>query len=197
MTRVNKTNRRIHNGSKTRLYTIWVGIKKRCYYKKHVHYKRYGGRGIIMCEIWKKDFTTFRDWALISGYSDNLSIDRINNNKGYCPSNCRWTTQSEQANNRTKTIKYKGESATKASKRLGGSGDTVCNRIRSGWPIKKAFTTPIVVLNKKIIYKNETASQASLRLGGERSLVAKRINKRGWPIKKAFTTPIKSSVKQI
>lgn len=82
----------------TRLYGIWGSIKNRCNNKKHVHYKNYGERGITICEEWN-DFIVFKNWAESNGYSDKLSIDRIDNNKGYYPENCKWSTSKEQCNN--------------------------------------------------------------------------------------------------
>lgn len=87
---------RLHD---TRLYNIWCGMKQRCKYKKHVAYKNYGGRGIAICEAWSNDFKTFYEWSMDNGYSDNLTIDRINNDGNYEPSNCRWTTPKEQFKN--------------------------------------------------------------------------------------------------
>lgn len=90
-----------HNMSKTRLYKIWSKMKERCYYKKDVRkYAYYGGRGITVCDEWKNDFVTFKEWALKNGYQDNLSIDRIDVNGNYEPSNCRWITMAEQQRNR-------------------------------------------------------------------------------------------------
>ena len=90
--------RKKHGYSETRLYSIWYGIKCRCLMKNHIAYAYYGGRGISICDDWL-DFTKFRGWALSNGYSENLEIDRIDNNSGYEPSNCRWVTHAENMKN--------------------------------------------------------------------------------------------------
>jgi len=91
---------RTHNMSKTRLYNIWKLMKRRCDSPKSENYPHYGGRGITYCKEWSK-FESFRDWAFESGYAENLTLDRIDNDKNYEPSNCKWSTVREQVNNRS------------------------------------------------------------------------------------------------
>ncbi len=85
----------VHGGRRSRLYKIWSNMIARCEREGNNRYRFYGERGIKVCNIWRHDFAAFREWALSHGYSDNLTIDRIDNDKNYSPSNCQWITRSE------------------------------------------------------------------------------------------------------
>lgn len=92
---------------KTKLYNTYYNMKDRCYNPKHHAYNNYGGRGIYICDEWLSDKTKFFDWALANGYNDNLTIDRIDNNKGYSPDNCRWVDGTIQNSNKRTSLRFK------------------------------------------------------------------------------------------
>lgn len=100
-----------HGMSDTRLYYIWRGMKKRCYNHKNKDYKWYGARGIAICDEWLNDSTMFFEWSFANGYNDSLTLDRIDNNKGYSPDNCRWIIIAEQQKNKRNSfiLEYNGE----------------------------------------------------------------------------------------
>lgn len=138
------------NPRKTRIYSIYKGMKDRCRYKTNDNYMRYGGRGIRVCEEWLSDFMSFYDWAINNGYKDGLTLDRIDSNGNYEPSNCRWLTYKEQANNtkRNNYITFNNEThtLTEWAEKLGLKRSTLTTRIhRQGWSIEKALTTPLMV----------------------------------------------------
>lgn len=127
---------RTHKSSKTRPYRIWTSMKDRCYNVKNKRYDRYGGRGISVCDEWKSDFVAFQKWALKNGYDEKKTIDRIDNDKGYSPDNCRWATNKEQSRNRSTTLSvlYKGAyySLAEVAELSGVPRDILSNRYRAG-----------------------------------------------------------------
>jgi len=143
---------RAHGLTHTRLHSIWAGMKQRCYNEKCKPYKDYGGRGIKVCDEWLNNFIAFYHWALISGYKENLTIDRIDPNGDYSPYNCQWITIQEQQavgkkreNPLYKFIEHNGLrlSMKEWSLRLGTNGGLVCARIKKGWDPIKAITEPV------------------------------------------------------
>lgn len=132
-----------HNLSDTRIFHIWTGMKTRCYNKNAKNYVHYGGRGIKICQEWLDDFMNFYNWAMKNGYRDDLTIDRIDVNGNYEPSNCRWANSEQQANNKTNSslFTYKGEekTLTEWSRILGFNYETVKARIYKGIPFEEAI----------------------------------------------------------
>lgn len=135
-------NFKTHGMGKTRLFYIWSNMKQRCQNPNIKNYERYGARGIKVCDEWQ-EFVPFMEWALANGYSEDLSIDRIDSNGNYKPSNCRWATIEVQANNKRSNsfIEYNGEKRTIAewSKITGISSSTILMRQRRGWGVDKIF----------------------------------------------------------
>lgn len=132
-----------HGQKGTRLYRIWGGMKTRCFNKNDHTYKGYGARGITMTADWL-DFSNFYDWARRTGYTDELTIERIDNNGDYEPGNCKWITLGEQARNRRSTtyIEFKGQkkSLSEWSEITGIGSATLHGRINRGWPVEAALT---------------------------------------------------------
>lgn len=136
-----------HGMSKTSLFHVWWAMMERCTNKNSKSYKNYGGRGISVCDEWL-DSTTFFNWALSSGYEEGLTIERIDVNDGYKPSNCKWVTKKEQARNKTNSfiVEIDGESKCLAEwcEIYEINYFTVHQRIaKLGWSPIKALTTPI------------------------------------------------------
>lgn len=134
-----------HGMKKSSEWSIWSGIKKRCYNKKSKSYKHYGGRGICMCDDWKNSFENFYN-DMGPRPSKKHSINRINNDKNYNKENCKWATQKEQCNNKrgNRLFEYNGEkfTASQWSEKIGISKDLIYGRFKRGWPIEHILTKP-------------------------------------------------------
>lgn len=131
--------------NKERLYDTWKNMRRRCFDPKNIRYSKYGGRGITICSDWN-EYINFRNWAMNNGYSDNLTIDRINVNGNYSPENCRWADAKVQANNvsRNHIIEFEGKKLTMSelAEHLNISYSTLQHRVYRGWDIKSIINTP-------------------------------------------------------
>lgn len=134
-----------HGKRNTRLYHIWSGMKDRCNNPRNIGYNLYGGRGIKVCEEWSQDFMAFYQWASENGYTDKMTIDRIDANGNYYPENCRWETQKAQQNNRRNNhvISFNGgtHTLTEWAEITGIKSSTIYGRLKRGWTIERALTT--------------------------------------------------------
>lgn len=149
----NKGRNRVHGLTHSRIYNIRQSFLSRCYNEKNVAFKNYGGRGITVCEEWRNSFNAFYDWATANGYSENLTLDRIDSNGNYEPSNCRWVSMKEQENNRknNRIIFYKNKRYTlsQLAEELKLSSATLRWRLDNGWK-EEELSLPVSLKNKYI-----------------------------------------------
>ena len=135
-----------------RLHRIWSNMKFRCNNANDDRYEDYGGRGITVCQEWQESFEVFCKWALNNGYAENLTLDRIDVNGNYEPSNCRWITSFEQMSNMRKNVNltYKGETKhlSEWCRILNVKHTTIAYRLKNGYSVEEAFETPIGKYNK-------------------------------------------------
>lgn len=144
-----------HNLYGCRLYNIWVGMKSRCYYDKHIDFKWYQSNGIIVCDEWKHSFESFYNWAISHGYSDELTLDRVDDSKGYEPDNCRFASPKEQASNRKTNLRYTINGDTKTLKQWAESSNIDYHHLyylvkTKGMPIEAALHTTSNILDQFI-----------------------------------------------
>jgi hypothetical protein len=135
--------RTMHGGRYTRLYYVWAQMIRRCHDPKHGQFKHYGARGISVCEQWR-DFRNFR--ADMGTPQPGMTIERIDNDLGYFPENCRWATMQEQNKNRrsTRWIEFDGKRMPMCdwAQRIGITNGGLGDRLKRGWPLHKALTLP-------------------------------------------------------
>lgn len=140
------------NFKQNRLYRIWSACKCRCRNPNIASWKWYGGKGIDIYESWAEDFMEFYSWAINNGYTDKLTLDRIDGNKNYCPENCKWSTYKEQALNRSSTTRFtniitawnetKSADEWMLDDRYVVKMGTLCHRLGAGWQPEIAMTKP-------------------------------------------------------
>ena len=179
------------------LYSKYNAMKARCYRKTSSKYANYGARGIKICDEWIEPgigFDNFADWALNHGYSDELTIERIDVNKGYSPDNCKWIDRSEQIYNKTNTVwvDYHGEHVQLAvlCKRMDVPYQSIHFRLNHmGMSIEEAFDTP----------KRENVTEFARRCHEHNipiKIVKDRMRKLGWDEERALTTPPRKMTKR-
>ena len=180
--------------SKNRLYRIWLNMKQRCNNPNNKDYAHYGNRGIKVCTEWENSFDSFRDWAIENGYAAELTLDRKNNDRGYCPDNCRWATRKEQVNNRSNnlTFTYKGITHTLVewSEIYGINSSTLHDRVmRLGYSFEEAISKPMPKIIRSLTYKGKTQSLIdwSKELNIPYGTLKSRLNKLHWTVEEALT----------
>lgn len=132
-----------HGHGGERIYRIWVHMRERCEKPNVREYEHYGGRGITVCDEWKNNFEPFYEWAITHGYEESLTIDRIDTNGNYEPSNCRWSTKKAQANNRrnNRFLTYNGQckNVTQWAEEKGINPNTLFTQLERGWSVERAL----------------------------------------------------------
>lgn len=209
-----------HGESHTRLFNIWANMRDRCNNAKNKRYDRYGGRGISVCKEWENDYISFANWARENGYKDDLTIDRIDVNGNYEPSNCRWanmkTQQRNRSNNHMVTIDGETKALAEWCEIYGNNLPLVSNRISNmGWDEETAIKTPSggvganqttfhPELKRKVVEPKYHAEKRYVEIDGEKmtlkaacemlgmpyKAVHLRITRRGWPVERALSEPI-------
>ena len=150
--KVDESKQKYSLSNSPRLHGVWSKMKERCYRKKNKSYEDYGGRGISVCDEWLYSFQAFAEWAIENGYDENAdfmkcTLDRIDNNGNYEPSNCRFITIKKQCNNRRNnrflTLGDETHTISEWGDMVGINPCTIQKRLKSGWSVRKALNTPV------------------------------------------------------
>lgn len=177
--------RAIHGMSRTKIYITWNNMKSRCMNPQNISYSNYGGRGITVCERW----LSFENFIADMGptYKQGLQLDRIDNNKGYSPDNCRWVTHKENQNNKRNNRRfrfYDNKTLAELSEESGISCETIEGRIKMGWPderllepVRTLYKNHVILIDKHMVFDSVTA--AAKYTGLAVSTVSNALNRRG------------------
>lgn len=197
--------RRTHGLSTThvREYTAWKNMRTRCYSKKSPEYKNYGARGIDVCERWRNNCAAFfEDMGLCP---DGMTLDRIDNNKGYAPENCHWVSPKDNCRNMRRTLMLTFNGETKPLKlwaeELRMCYETLKNRLDRGWSTEQTLSTPPLAHDMyRVRYltfdgRTQTMKAWALALGMKHLTLAARL-KRGWSVEEALSTPLQESMRR-
>lgn len=180
------------DNDRKRLRSIYSGMKLRCYNEDNINYKYYGGKGITICDEWMESFDNFYHWAINNGYANELTIDRIDSNKGYSHDNCRWVTKREQSYNRSMSVKLtlNGRTMymTEWAEELEIDKKILSWRYRNGWSDEEILTRPRDYKESKLTLNGETHSMSewSRITNINRATISARIRD-GWSVEDALT----------
>ena len=143
-----------HGCAHTRIYSVYYNMIDRCHNPNYYNYHNYGARGITVCKEWRENKKAFFEWAFDNGYEIGLSLDRIDNDKGYSPENCRWVTPKFQSNHKTNNVFYTFNGRTQTSKQwcdeYGISQTTFNDRLKRGWSLEQALTISTRGTHRKV-----------------------------------------------
>lgn len=188
-----------HGLSGHRLFAIWRGMIGRCHNPKSQAYVGYGGRGIFVCERWQAPAAFIAD--MDPSFTEGMTLDRINNEAGYSPENCRWADRREQAFNRRSNTAITFDGRTQAvfewAKEIGIPPRTLWARIKQGWSAQDALTLPVSNTMKRASLVNFEGVTATIyeharARGLKPDAVAQRIRRKGWNLEQALNTPVAS-----
>lgn len=173
-----------HRMSDSCEYGIWTDMKTRCYNKNATSFKDYGGRGIEVCERWRRSFSAF---FLDMGHrpTDSHSIERKDVNGNYCPENCIWATDIEQANNKRTTVRAFGEPISNLVLSSGIKHATLYRRVKQG--SGKFNALGVQALTLQLNGKTKTVAEWSKETGIKATTITMRVTKYGWPTERALT----------
>lgn len=183
-----------HGMTDSILYSKWSDMKRRCNNPHDQAYRRYGAKGIKVCPEWEDSFENFYEWSMDNGYKDGLTIDRIDNSKGYSPDNCRWATMLEQSRNTSRNILFTHNGKTQClsawAEEFGIDQKKAWKRFKLGNSFEDIFSTNDLRLHgKEITYKGktQTINKWSEETGINRTTIITRL-KSGFDLDRVFST---------